>query len=257
MIRLENINKTYQTSNGPFQVIDSVSLEVKEGEIYGIIGFSGAGKSTLLRCINLLERPDSGSVFISGEDLMTLAKKQLLQRRLGMGMIFQDFNLIGNRTVYENVSFPLEIAGIAKQEQKERIHKSLDIVGLGDKAQAYPAKLSGGQKQRVAIARTIAARPKLLLCDEPTSALDPQTTNGILCFLKRLNAEMGITIVIVTHEMAVVRSICNRVSVMEAGKLVETIDLSGKQITPRSKIAQFLFERDSAYTQLGAAANVS
>jgi D-methionine transport system ATP-binding protein len=257
MIRLENINKTYQTSNGPFQVINSVSLEVKEGEIYGIIGFSGAGKSTLLRCINLLERPDSGRVIIKGEDLMTLPKKHLLQRRLGMGMIFQDFNLIGNRTVYENVSFPLEIAGIAKPEQKERICKSLDIVGLSDKARDYPAKLSGGQKQRVAIARTIASRPKLLLCDEPTSALDPQTTKGILGFLKRLNEEMGITIVIVTHEMAVVRSICNRVSVMENGKLVETIDLSGEQIVPCSKIAQFLFDRDVAYSPIGETANVS
>ncbi|RXZ79145.1 ATP-binding cassette domain-containing protein [Paenibacillaceae bacterium] len=246
MIQLQHINKTYPAANGPVQVIDSVSLQVQHGEIYGIIGFSGAGKSTLLRSINLLERPDSGAVLINGENIMLLSRKALLKRRMSMGMIFQHFNLIGNRTVYENVSFPLEIAGVPRAERKRLILESLEVVGLLEKAGDYPAKLSGGQKQRVAIARTMAQRPQILLCDEPTSALDPHTTESILAFLKQLNETRGITIVIVTHEMEVIKSICSRVSVMEQGKLVETINLSDPRPVPQTQIANYLLYGDRA-----------
>lgn len=241
MIQLFAINKTYQTSNGLLKAVDSVSIHIKRGEIYGIIGFSGGGKSTLLRCVNLLERPDSGIVLVDGENLTSLNRKELLKRRQQIGMIFQHFNLLGNCTVYENVSFPLEIAGFAKVERRKRILDSLDIVDLSEKVNDYPAKLSGGQKQRVAIARALANNPKILLCDEPTSALDPQTTDSILSYLKRVNEELGITIILVTHEMEAARAICGCVSVMEKGRLVETIDMTAASIVPQSQIAKYLF----------------
>lgn len=244
MISLKNVSKKFSTADGEFQAVSSVSLEINKGEIYGMIGFSGAGKSTLLRMINLLERPDTGSVFVDGVDLTKLAKKELLKQRLSMGMIFQHFNLLSNRTVSENVSFSLEIAGVAKAERKKRVNECLEIVGLADKANAYPAKLSGGQKQRVAIARALATQPSVLLCDEPTSALDPQTTESILKFLKEINENLGITIIIVTHEMEVIKSICNKVSVMEDGRVVETINLADSQFKPKSNIAQFLFKKE-------------
>ena len=244
MISLKNINKKYLTPDGEFQAVSSVSLEVEKGEVFGIIGFSGAGKSTLLRMINLLERPDTGSVIVDGVDLTNLSKKELLKKRLSIGMIFQHFNLLSNRTVAGNVSFSLEIAGIPKVERKKRVEECLEIVGLSDKANAYPAKLSGGQKQRVAIARALATQPNVLLCDEPTSALDPYTTESILAFLKEINEKFGITIMIVTHEMEVIKSICSKVSVMENGNVIETIDLGESNVTPKSNIAQFLFKSE-------------
>lgn len=244
LIVLKDLNKKFQSPEGEFQAVSSVSIDIKKGDIYGIIGFSGAGKSTLLRMINLLERPDSGEILVDGQDLVKLSKKELLKKRLSIGMIFQHFNLLSNRTVEENVSFPLEIAGVPKGERKERVKECLQIVGLLDKAKNYPVKLSGGQKQRVAIARALATQPSVLLCDEPTSALDPQTTDNILAFLKEINQQFGITIVIVTHEMDVIKSICHKVSVMEAGKIVETIHLNGQRFVPKSKIAQFLFKNE-------------
>jgi ABC-type metal ion transport system, ATPase component len=242
MIRLSEVSKTYQTSKGALKAVDDVSLHIERGGIYGIIGFSGAGKSTLLRCINLLERPDRGAVVVDCEDLTRLTKNELLQRRQGIGIIFQHFNLLANCTVAENVAFPLEIAKIPKPERKERIERSLEIVGLSEKARDYPAKLSGGQKQRVAIARAVAMNPKILLCDEPTSALDPQTTADILQYLKRLNEEMDITIVLVTHEMEAARMICEKVSVMEEGRLIETFDMAREKPSPQSRIAKHLFD---------------
>ncbi len=244
MISLKNLSKTYATKDGELQAVKSVSLEVAKGDIYGIIGFSGAGKSTLLRMINLLERPDTGSVHVDGVDLTSLSKKELLKRRLSLGMIFQHFNLLSNRTVSQNVSFPLEIAGVPKAKRKKRVAECLEIVGLSDKANAYPVKLSGGQKQRVGIARALATQPNVLLCDEPTSALDPQTTESILAFLKELNEKFGITIIIVTHEMEVIKTICNKVSVMENGHIVERINMRDSTFVPQSKIAQFLFRNE-------------
>ncbi len=241
MIQLSEVSKTYLTSTGPLKAVESVSIHVTQGEIYGIIGFSGAGKSTLLRCINLLERPDSGKVIVDGEDLALLSKKILLKRRQSIGMIFQNFNLLANCSVYKNVSFPLEIAGIPQDDRKERILNSLRIVDLFEKAHDYPAKLSGGQKQRVAIARAIVSNPKILLCDEPTSALDPQTTESILHYLVQINNELGITIILVTHEMEAARAICGRVSVMEKGRLIETLDMNDSDVSPHSKIAKYLF----------------
>jgi D-methionine transport system ATP-binding protein len=240
MLRLHNIHKTFATAKGSLKVVKNVSLQIYQGDVYGIVGTSGAGKSTLLRTINLLERPDSGEVILDGVDLTKLSRKQLLRQRLQIGMIFQHFHLIGNSTVYDNISFPLEIAGLPKAERKERIAESLSIVGLTDKANVYPAKLSGGQKQRVAIARSLVTRPRLLLCDEPTSALDPATTHQILRFLREINEKLRITIIIVTHEMGVVQSICNKVSVMEQGSIAETIRLADRSYVPRTQIARFL-----------------
>jgi D-methionine transport system ATP-binding protein len=246
MITLQNISKTFQTEEGPLHAVSSVSLQVDQGDIYGLIGFSGAGKSTLLRTINLLERPDEGSVVVDGEDLTRLSLRELRKRRQSIGMIFQHFNLLNNLNVYDNVSFPLEIARVPKAARRPRIERCLEMVGLADKAKAFPAKLSGGQKQRVAIARALANDPKILLCDEPTSSVDPQTTGGILAALRDINRELGITIVIVTHEMNVVKAICNKVAVMEHGKIVEQFDLREKNIVPQSNIAQYLFRNEIA-----------
>lgn len=241
MISLKSLNKKYKTPDGEFQAVSSVSLEVQKGEVYGIIGFSGAGKSTLLRMINLLEQPDSGEIMVDGENIMSLSRKELLLKRKSIGMIFQQFNLLTNRTVYDNVSFPLELAGIRKNERKERIIECLKTVDMLGKKNSYPAKLSGGQKQRVAIARAIATQPKVLLCDEPTSAVDPQTKESILQYLEKINLELGITIVIVTHEMNVVKRICNKVAVMESGKIVEKFNMSNPNLTPKSVISKILF----------------
>ncbi|MDR2785107.1 MAG: ATP-binding cassette domain-containing protein [Treponema sp.] len=242
MIRLENISKIYQTANGPLRALNSISVHIEKGDIFGFIGYSGAGKSTLLRSINLLERPDNGSVFVDNEDITLLPKKELLRRRERIGMIFQHYNLLLNSTVYKNVAFPLEITHTRKSEIEKRVKASLEIVDLPEKTADYPAKLSGGQKQRVAIARAIITEPKILLCDEVTSALDPQTTETILNYLKKINKEMGITIVLVTHEMEVARSICGRVAVLENGFLIETFSMVDNDgYTPRSRIGQFLF----------------
>ncbi|GAB6930746.1 hypothetical protein JCM10914A_47290 [Paenibacillus sp. JCM 10914] len=240
MIVLNNVSKTFNTSDGPLAAISSASLQIEKGDIYGIIGFSGAGKSTLLRTINLLEKPDSGSVLLDGEDLTNLSRKRLLKSRMKTAMVFQHFNLLTNRTAYENVSLPLEISGFPKKLRSQRILECLDIVDLRDKASAYPAKLSGGQKQRVAIARALANNPEVLLCDEPTSAVDPQTKGSILYYLKQINEKLGITIVLVTHEMNVVKSICQKVAVMEHGRIIEQFSMRDVNYEPQSSIAKIL-----------------
>lgn len=204
MIELKHISKTFPTADGVFQALDDINLTIRDGDIFGIVGMSGAGKSTLVRCINLLERPTAGQVVIDGQDLMELSAPQLREKRRSISMIFQQFNLLMQRTCLGNICFPMEIAGVPKGEARKRALEYLDIVGLPDKANAYPAQLSGGQKQRIAIARALASNPKVLLCDEATSALDPTTTRSILKLIQDINRRMGITAVIITHEMAVV-----------------------------------------------------
>jgi D-methionine transport system ATP-binding protein len=243
MITLENVSKTFITPEGRLPAVSSVSLEIEEGDVYGIIGFSGAGKSTLLRTINLLEKPDPGStVIVNRQNLTKLGKGELNRARQSIGMVFQHFNLQNNRTAAANISFPLEIAGKSKAERMRRVADCLEIVGLMDKANTYPAKLSGGQKQRVAIARALANEPKVLLCDEPTSSVDPQMTSTLLGFLKQINRMFGITIVLVTHEVAAVNAICNKVAVMENGRVVEKFALDDKAFVPESNLAKFLFQ---------------
>ena len=222
MIELKQVSKTFPTPDGDFQALKNVSLTIQDGDIFGIVGMSGAGKSTLVRCINLLERPTSGQVLMDGEDLMTFSPARLRQARRSIAMIFQQFNLLMQRTCLKNICFPMEIAGVPAAEAKKRALEYLDIVGLPDKANAYPAQLSGGQKQRIAIARALASNPKVLLCDEATSALDPTTTRSILKLIQDINKRMGITAVIITHEMAVVEAICTRVAILEHGNMVET-----------------------------------
>lgn len=223
MIELRRVCKTFETGTRAENVhaVKDVSLTIGDGEIFGIIGFSGAGKSTLVRCINLLERPTSGQVILDGQDLTAYSEKELRAARRKMGMIFQHFNLMKSRTVFENVAYPLLGSGLSGEEKRRKVMGLLEIVGLTDKEKAYPAQLSGGQKQRVAIARALANDPSVLLCDEATSALDPQTTQDILKLLRELNKSLGLTIVLITHEMAVVKQVCTRVAVMEAGRVVE------------------------------------
>jgi D-methionine transport system ATP-binding protein len=221
MIEIKNVTKIYSTKKKQVVGVDNVSLTIQDGEIFGIIGYSGAGKSTLLRCLNLLERPTSGQVIIDGVDLTTLNDKQLRQARLKIGMIFQHFYLVSSKTVFENVAFALKAAKKPKEEIEKRVNELLEMVGLSDKRDAYPSQLSGGQKQRVGIARALANDPTVLLCDEATSALDPSTTKSILTLLKKINRELGITIVLITHEMEVVKDICDRVAVMQNGKIIE------------------------------------
>ena len=221
IIRVEHISKTFETGNGQVEAVKDISFSLDKGDIFGIIGLSGAGKSTLVRCLNLLEKPDEGGVYIEGKNLLELSPKALRKERQDIGMIFQHFNLLMQRNVLDNVCFPLEIAGVRRKEARFRAMELLGIVGLAEKAKAYPAQLSGGQKQRVAIARVLANNPKILLCDEATSALDPQTTKAILNLLKEINEKYGITIIVITHEMAVVREICSKVAVLDHGSLAE------------------------------------
>lgn len=221
MINLKNITKIYNSEEKKVTAVKDVSISVKPGEIFGIIGFSGAGKSTLVRCINLLEKPTSGEVIIDGEDLMKLSETELRSRRQKISMIFQHFNLMKSRTVYENVAFPLKYRGLTKGQIEEKVKSLIKLVDLEDKMNMYPSQLSGGQKQRVAIARALAGEPKVLLCDEATSALDPQTTSSILKLLKDVNKKFNITIVVITHEMNVIKEICDSVAVMENGVVVE------------------------------------
>ena len=243
MITLENVSKTFETPEGRLRAVSSVSLEIEEGDIFGIVGFSGAGKSTLLRMINLLEPPDPGGrVTVDGQELTALPAAAVKRARQSIGMIFQHFNLLSNRTAADNVSLPLEIAGRPAIERARRVRECLEIVGLADKAGTYPAKLSGGQKQRVAIARALANKPKILLCDEPTSSVDPQTTGTILSFLKQINERFGTTIVVVTHEMNVIHAVCNKVAVMEGGRVVEKFALRDETFEPQSGIARFLLQ---------------
>lgn len=221
MIEVRGLSKTFVTKDAKIEALQDISLSIQAGDIYGIIGMSGAGKSTLVRCLNFLERPSAGTVEIEGEDLSSLSEKELRAKRSEIAMIFQHFNLLMQKNVIDNICFPLDIAGVSKKDARKRAEELLEIVGLTDKAMAYPSQLSGGQKQRVAIARALAANPKILLCDEATSALDPQTTQSILQLLKQINREYGITIVIITHEMAVVREICSHVAIIGDGHLVE------------------------------------
>ena len=222
VIELRHISKVFPTADGDFQALTDVNLTIQDGDIFGIVGMSGAGKSTLVRCINLLERPTEGEVLVDGQNLMELSPAQLRQARRSISMIFQQFNLLMQRTCLKNICFPMEIAGVPAAEAKKRALEYLDIVGLPDKANAYPAQLSGGQKQRIAIARALASSPKVLLCDEATSALDPTTTRSILKLIQDINRRLGITAVVITHEMAVVEAICTHVAILEHGRMVET-----------------------------------
>lgn len=221
MITLNTLKKVFQTKDGTVTAVDNINLTINQGEIYGIIGYSGAGKSTLIRMLNMLERPSSGTVTVAGKVLSNLSNKELRLARQEISMIFQHFNLLWSRTVRENIAFPLEIAGIPKEKRMERVEELIKLVGLEGRGESYPAQLSGGQKQRVGIARALANNPKVLLCDEATSALDPKTTDSILELLVDINQKLGLTIVLITHEMHVIRKICHRVAVMENGKIVE------------------------------------
>lgn len=239
-IELHNLCKQYSAKNGTVEALKNVSLFIPKNEIFGVIGLSGAGKSTLVRCINLLEYPDSGEVLIEGEDLLSLSNEQLRLRRQKIGMIFQHFNLLEQKTVLDNVCFPLEISGIPKAERRKKALELLEKVGLEDKAKAYPSQLSGGQKQRVAIARVLANNPDILLCDEATSALDPETTKTILELLKTIHDTMGITMIIITHEMKVIQEICTSVAVLENGEVQEVGTVAELFANPKTKAAKRL-----------------
>ena len=240
IIRVEKISRTFQTNNGQVEAVQDISFSIDRGEIFGIIGLSGAGKSTLVRCLNLLEKPNEGNIYIEGKNLMELSEKELRKERQDIGMIFQHFNLLMQRNVMDNICFPLEIAGVSKKKARQRAMELLETVGLSEKAKAYPSQLSGGQKQRVAIARVLANNPKILLCDEATSALDPQTTKSILKLLKEINQKYGITIVVITHEMAVIQEICSRVAVLDHGRLVEENTVEELFRAPRTEEAKKL-----------------
>lgn len=238
MIKLENISKSFAINGKTVEAVKDVSLAIRQGEIFGIIGFSGAGKSTLVRCINLLEKPEKGRVIIDGEDITYYEGKELRHVRQKIGMIFQHFNLMPSRTVFENIELPLKLTKLSASELSQKIKKLLDLVGLSDKAQSYPSQLSGGQKQRVAIARALANDPKVLLCDEATSALDPQTTHSILQLLKEVNTRLGITVVVITHQMEVIKEICDRVAVMQKGVVVEEGDIVDVFSAPQAPITK-------------------
>ncbi|CAM3938613.1 methionine ABC transporter ATP-binding protein [Alkalicoccus chagannorensis] len=225
MITLSKLAKTFQTKDGSVTAVDHIDLSIDQGEIFGVIGYSGAGKSTLIRMLNMLEAPSSGEVEVAGRSMNTLGKRALREARQEIGMIFQHFNLLWSRTVADNIAFPLEIKGVPKAEQKQRVNELIELVGLEGRGGSYPAQLSGGQKQRVGIARALANNPKVLLCDEATSALDPKTTDSILDLLVDINKKLGLTIVLITHEMHVIRKICHRVAVMENGSVVEQGDV--------------------------------
>lgn len=238
IIQIKNVTKTFIGKDNQVEALKGISLDINKGDIYGIIGMSGAGKSTLVRCLNYLEKPTTGTVVVEDQDLSTLTEAELRKVRTGIAMIFQHFNLLMQRSVLDNVCFPMEIVGVKKQAARKRAMELLEIVGLKEKADAYPSQLSGGQKQRVAIARALANTPKILLCDEATSALDPTTTKEILKLLQDINKQYGITIVIITHEMAVVKEICDRVAVMEHGNVVEEGDVFSIFAAPKAGITR-------------------
>jgi D-methionine transport system ATP-binding protein len=240
IVELVGLGKTFQSKNGNVTALEDINLTIYEGEIFGIIGLSGAGKSTLVRCINYLEKPTAGTVIFDGTDLSLVKDKELLKLRQSMGMIFQQFNLLMQRTALQNICFPMEIAGIPKDAAKKRAKELLEVVGLTEKAKAYPAQLSGGQKQRVAIARALATNPKVLLCDEATSALDPTTTRSILSLLKEINQKLGITVIVITHEMSVIEEICNRVAIIDKSHIAEVGEVEDIFIRPKTKIAKQL-----------------
>ena len=256
MIELKHISKVFPTGDGELHALEDVNLTINDGDVFGIVGMSGAGKSTLVRCINLLERPTRGEVLIDGEDLMAMSPAQLRQKRRSISMIFQQFNLLMQRTCLKNICFPMEIAGVPKAEAHRRALEYLEIVGLPDKANAYPAQLSGGQKQRIAIARALASDPKVLLCDEATSALDPKTTRDILRLIKDINKRLGITVVVITHEMGVVEEICTHVAVLEHGVLQETGTVEEIFSNPRTEAGRRLVYPDGVVIDQLPAANV-
>ena len=245
MIRLENVSKTFTDSNKEVHAVNNVSLTINDGDIFGIIGFSGAGKSTLVRCINLLEKPTEGKVFVDDAEITALSGKELRKARKKIGMIFQHFNLMPSRTIFGNVAYPLRGSGLSKEEIKEKVHHLLELVGISEKENAFPSQLSGGQKQRVAIARALANDPNILLCDEATSALDPQTTKSILKLLQQLNQTLGITVVVITHEMAVVKEICNRVAVMDHGDVVEEGEVFHVFASPKEPLTRSFIKTTS------------
>lgn len=245
MIRLENVSKTFTDSNKEVHAVNNVSLTINDGDIFGIIGFSGAGKSTLVRCINLLEKPTDGKVFVDDAEITALSGKELRKARKKIGMIFQHFNLMPSRTIFGNVAYPLRGSGLSKEEISEKVHHLLELVGISEKENAFPSQLSGGQKQRVAIARALANDPGILLCDEATSALDPQTTKSILKLLQQLNQTLGITVVVITHEMAVVKEICNRVAVMDHGDVVEEGEVFHVFASPKEPLTRSFIKTTS------------
>ena len=240
MIEIKNLTKTYRTAKGSITALKDIDITIEDGEIFGIIGLSGAGKSTLVRCINYLERPTSGQVIIDGKELGKLTNRELLKTRQNIGMVFQGFNLLAQRNVIKNICYPLEIAGVKKADALKRAEDLLELVGLTDKAKVYPSQLSGGQKQRVAIARALAAKTRYLLCDEATSALDPDTTRSVLELLKKINRTLGVTIVVITHEMKVIDSICDRVAVLDNSTVAEIGEVRAVFSNPRSDIAKKL-----------------
>ncbi len=248
MISITHLSKVYDQNGQIVNALDDVSLQVAPGEIFGVVGPSGAGKSTLSRCVNLLERPSSGSVVVSGQEMTRLTQTELRQARRHIGMIFQHFNLLTTRTVAGNIAFPLEIDGYEPERRKARVAELLELVGLNDQANAYPAQLSGGQKQRVGIARALATEPRVLLSDEATSALDPQTTLSILSLLQDLNRRLGITILLITHEMEVVKQICDHAAILQQGKIVEQGAIDDLIVTPDRRTAQAFFPPLSAFT---------
>ena len=237
-IELQNVKKVYPVTGGEVVALDNISLKIRKGDIFGIIGLSGAGKSTLIRCINRLDTPTEGKILIDGQNVPDMNKQQLRQMRRKVSMIFQQFNLLMQQTVAKNIAYPMECIGVPRAKINARVKELLEVVGLESKAKAYPAQLSGGQRQRVAIARALASDPEVLLCDEATSALDPMTTQAILRLLQKINREMGITIVVITHEMAVVKEICHRVAVMEHGKVVESGEVFNIFANPREDITK-------------------
>ncbi|MFT8312342.1 MAG: ATP-binding cassette domain-containing protein [Sporolactobacillus sp.] len=246
MIRTEHVVKTFTVDKKAHSVLKDVNLSIEKGEIFGIIGYSGAGKSTLVRCFNGIEKPTEGSIFFEGQNIVGLKPQELRAIRRKIGMIFQQFNLMPSRTVFGNIALPLKHSGLSKQQINKRITELLELVDLPDKRNAYPSQLSGGQKQRVAIARALVNHPKILLCDEATSALDPKTTKSILYLLKKLNKELGLTIVVITHEMSVVKEICQKVSVLDKGKIIEQGDVYSVFSNPQQELTQSFIETTSA-----------
>jgi len=248
MIEIKGLVKKYITGQGILTALDNVDISVKEGEIFGVIGPSGAGKSTLIRTLNLLEKPDQGNIVINGRDLTKLSKKQLRDSRKKIGMIFQHFNLLSSRTVRGNISFPLEIAGIPKQERNKKVERLIELVGLSDRADHYPSELSGGQKQRVGIARALTNEPEVLLSDEATSSLDPESTESVLDLLRKIRDELNLTIILITHEMDVIKQVCDRVAVMEKGKVIEEGRVIDVFVNPQTDLTRRFIRTVIDYT---------
>lgn len=246
MIQIKNLSKRFETADGTVTALNNVSLNIEKGDIYGIIGMSGAGKSTLVRCINMLERPTEGQVLINDVDISKLSEKELRGTRRKVTMIFQSFNLLMQRNCISNICFPLELAGVKKADAIKKATELLEVVGLPDKANAYPSQLSGGQQQRIAIARALATNPEILLCDEATSALDPKTTHSILELIRDINSKLGITVIIITHQMSVVEEVCNKVAILDGGQVVEEGLVSDVFAHPKSNAAKHLVYPDGA-----------